>query len=494
MTQGILSIDQGTTSSRAIVFDKAGRALCSAQREFTQYYPANGWVEHDPEEIWATTLQVCQQVLQQAAEANIQVLGIGITNQRETTLVWDRATGQPIYNAIVWQDRRTADTCHALKDKAEQITAKTGLLVDPYFSATKIAWILDNVEGARTRAEQGELAFGTVDTFLIWRLTQGASHVTDTTNASRTNVFNIHDLAWDASLCEWFNVPQSVLPQVLECAADFGLTAPGLFAQQLPIAGVAGDQQAALIGQCGFAQGALKSTYGTGCFALLNTGKTPLASQSKLLTTVGFSLNGETYYALEGSIFTAGANVQWLRDGIQVIDDAKVSQALAESLEYDHGVVLVPAFAGLGAPHWQPNARASIFGMTRDTSNAHFARAALEAVCYQTHDLLMAMQQDGMHSTSILVDGGMVANDWLCQFLADMVQVDIHRPTNMESTALGASFLAGLHLGLYADIQEISQLKAIERVFTPQIELSVRDRCLAKWQAAVSSTLMFHAV
>ncbi len=491
MTQGILSIDQGTTSTRAIVFDKQGKALCSAQQEFTQYFPKNGWVEHDPEEIWQSTLTVCHSVLDQAQALGVTVEGIGITNQRETTLVWDRATGKPIYNAIVWQDRRTAAMCADLAAKGEQITAKTGLLLDPYFSATKIAWILDHVPNARSQAEQGELAFGTIDSFLIWRLTQGQAHVTDTTNASRTNLFNIHTMAWDDSLCAWFNVPSSVLPRVLDCAADFGTSAPGVLPLSLPIAGVAGDQQAALVGQCGFNKGTLKSTYGTGCFALLNTGTEPLASTSKLLTTVGYSLNGQAYYALEGSIFTAGANVQWLRDGIQVIDNAKASQVLAESLDYDHGVVLVPAFAGLGAPHWKPNARAAIYGMTRDTSNAHFARAALEAVCYQTNDLLHAMAQDGVQSTSVLVDGGMVANDWLCQFLADILQVDIQRPVNMESTALGAAFLAGLELGLYANVEEISELKAIERVFTPSIDPHIRKACLARWQAAVQSTLLF---
>ena len=492
MTQGILSIDQGTTSTRAIVFDKQGTALCSAQQEFTQYFPENGWVEHDPEEIWQSALAVCKSVLEQAIKMGIDVMGIGITNQRETTLVWNRTTGKPVYNAIVWQDRRTAAMCSELTEKGVQVTGKTGLLLDPYFSATKIAWILNNVPDARAQAERGELAFGTIDTFLIWRLTQGQSHVTDTTNASRTNLFNIHTMDWDDELCEWFDVPQSVLPKVLDCAADFGVTAVGVLPMSLPIAGVAGDQQAALVGQCGFHKGALKSTYGTGCFALLNTGTEPLASTSKLLTTVGYSLNGQTHYALEGSIFTAGANVQWLRDGIQVIDDAKASQVLAESLDYDHGVVLVPAFAGLGAPHWQPNARAALYGMTRDTSNAHFARAALEAVCYQTNDLLNAMAEDGVQSTSVLVDGGMVANNWLCQFLADILQVDIQRPVNMESTALGAAFLAGLQLGLYADVEEISQLKAIERVFTPNIDPQVRTACLARWQAAVQSTLMFH--
>jgi glycerol kinase len=491
--QGILSIDQGTTSTRAIVFKLDGTKVATSQKEFTQFYPNNGWVEHDPEEIWKTTVETCKDAIHQAQEKGITVAGIGITNQRETTLVWDRETGEAIYNAIVWQDRRTSAFCNSIKDREASVTAKTGLLLDPYFSASKIKWLLDEVDGARDLANEGKLAFGTIDSFLIWRLTGGKKHVTDTTNASRTNLFNIHELAWDNDLLALFDVPESVLPEVLQCADDFGTTQANLFGKSLPIAGVAGDQQAALFGQCCFKQGDLKSTYGTGCFALLNTGGKALSSQHKLLTTVGYTINGETTYALEGSIFTAGANIQWLRDGIGVINDAKESQALAESLDYDHGVVLVPGFAGLGAPHWNPDARASLYGMTRGTSQAHFARAALEAVCYQTYDLQQAMASDGIASSKVLVDGGMVANDWLCQFLSDILQVEIQRPKNMETTAIGAAYLAGLHLGLYENLEDIMSYKQIETTFTPKIDQEVRKTLLSQWQKAVDATLAFSA-
>lgn len=490
-TPGILSIDQGTTSTRAIVFALDGTKVATAQKEFTQFYPNNGWVEHDPEEIWKTTVETCKSALHDAQQKGVSVAGIGITNQRETTLVWNRETGKPIYNAIVWQDRRTAAFCNSIKANEDIVAAKTGLLLDPYFSASKVKWLLDEVDGARQLATEGKLAFGTIDTFLIWRLTGGASHVTDTTNASRTNLYNIHDLKWDHELLSLFDVPASVLPKVLESADDFGSTEASLFGRSLPIAGVAGDQQAALFGQCCFSQGDLKSTYGTGCFALLNTGSKALKSKHKLLTTIGYTLNGETNYALEGSIFTAGANIQWLRDGIGVINDAKESQALAESLDYEHGVFLVPGFAGLGAPHWDPDARASLYGMTRGTSQAHFARAALEAVCYQTYDLQQAMASDGIASSKVLVDGGMVANDWLCQFLSDILQVDIERPQNMETTAIGAAYLAGLKLGLYKDLDDIALHKKIEKRFTPSIDKNVREKLLALWQKAVESTLAF---
>ncbi|MDT0581089.1 glycerol kinase GlpK [Brumicola blandensis] len=489
--QGILSIDQGTTSTRAIVFNLDGTKVATSQKEFTQFYPNNGWVEHDPEEIWKTTVETCKDAIHQAQEQGVMVAGIGITNQRETTLVWDRETGQAIYNAIVWQDRRTSAFCNSIKVKEAAVTAKTGLLLDPYFSASKVKWLLDEVDGARALAEQGKLAFGTIDSFLIWRLTGGKKHVTDTTNASRTNLFNIHDLKWDKDLLALFDVPESVLPEVLQCADDFGTTQANLFGKSLPIAGVAGDQQAALFGQCCFNPGDLKSTYGTGCFALLNTGDKALNSQHKLLTTIGYTINGKTTYALEGSIFTAGANIQWLRDGIGVINDAKESQALAESLDYDHGVVLVPGFAGLGAPHWNPDARASLYGMTRGTSQAHFARAALEAVCYQTYDLQQAMASDGIASSKVLVDGGMVANDWLCQFLSDILQVDIQRPKNMETTAIGAAYLAGLQLGLYKNLEDIMSHKQIENTFSPRIDQGIRTTLLSQWQKAVDATLAF---
>lgn len=490
-TTGILSIDQGTTSSRAIVFLKDGSNVSSAQQEFTQYYPDNGWVEHDPEEIWRATLAVSQQALKMANEQGVKIACIGITNQRETTLVWDKKTGKTIYNAIVWQDRRTAAVCEQIKDKLELVRSKTGLLLDPYFSATKVSWILDQVPGARERAEKGELAFGTVDSFLVWRLTQGRAHVTDATNASRTNLYNIHSGEWDDELLNLFKVPRAMLPEVKNCADDFGFSAPELLGEAIPITGIAGDQQAALFGQCCFAPGELKSTYGTGCFALLNTGTAAVMSENKLLTTIGYKLNGETTYALEGAIFTAGANIQWLRDGIRVIEHAKQTKTLAETLSYDHGVFMVPGFAGLGAPHWNPNARASLFGMTRDTTSAHFARAGLEAVCYQTYDLLTAMRNDGMHSTNVWVDGGMVANDWLCQFLADILNVKVQRPAIMESTALGAAYLAGLQIGIYENLADIASHKHVEKQFSPSLQADIRLNLLRKWQKAVDATLAF---
>lgn len=488
---GILSIDQGTTSSRAIVFAPNGQQIANAQQEFTQYYPANGWVEHDVEEIWSSTLDSCKTVLAQSKQKGIDVACIGITNQRETTIVWNKETGKAIHPAIVWQDRRTAQYCESIKANEAMVSAKTGLLLDPYFSASKIKWILDEVEGARNLANKGKLAFGTVDSFLIWRLTNGKSHVTDATNASRTNLFNIHTQQWDEALLSLFNIPRSMLPEVLDSAADFGIAEAGILGKPYPITGVAGDQQAALVGQSCFAAGDLKSTYGTGCFALLNTGDKPVMSKHKLLTTVAYRLNGKTTYALEGAIFTAGANIQWLRDGIGVLQHAKQSQVLAESLDYEHGVFLVPGFAGLGAPHWDPNARASLFGMTRGTGPAHFARAALEAVCYQTHELQMAMKNDGMPSTNVWVDGGMVANDWLCQFLSDILQVEVQRPKIMESTALGAAFLAGLQFGIYETLEDIASIKSVERIFKPELGDKTRNRLLKKWALAVKATLDF---
>lgn len=488
---GILSIDQGTTSSRAIVFALNGHQIASAQQEFTQHYPANGWVEHDVEEIWQTTLESCTDVLEQAKQKDVDIKCIGITNQRETTIVWNKETGKAIYPAIVWQDRRTAKYCQSLMQHQDMVRAKTGLLLDPYFSASKIKWILDEVEGARHLAKQGKLAFGTVDSFLIWRLSAGKSHVTDSTNACRTNLFNIHTQEWDEELLELFNIPSNILPKVLDSADNFAITSTKVLGQELPISGVAGDQQAALIGQSCFKPGDLKSTYGTGCFVLLNTGDKAVKSNHQLLTTVAYRLKGKTTYALEGAIFTAGANIQWLRDGIQVLQHATQSQVLAESLDYDHGVFLVPGFAGLGAPHWDPNARASLFGMTRATGPAHFARAALEAVCYQTHELLRAMQNDGMPSNNVWVDGGMVANDWLCQFLADILQINVQRPKIMESTALGASYLAGLQQGIYSSLEDIAASKQIDRTFCPELGDHIRQRLLTKWELAVQATLAF---
>ncbi|MDM7859895.1 glycerol kinase GlpK [Alteromonas sp. ASW11-36] len=487
----LLAIDQGTTSSRAIVFSENAEIIASSQLEFTQFYPNDGWVEHDPEEIWSTTLTVCKDAIAIAQEAGYLIKSIGITNQRETTVVWDRKTGKAIYNAIVWQDRRTADICAKLSSKNIDLSSRSGLRLDPYFSATKIAWILDNVEGARQRASAGDLAFGTIDTFLIWRLTGGVVHATDTTNASRTNLMNLHTLAWDDELLSLFNVPAAVLPEIKQSEDDFGTTADGLLDQRYPIGGVAGDQQAALIGQCCFTPGTLKSTYGTGCFALVNTGETPLRSSNQLLTTVGYSINGKTSYALEGSIFIAGAAVQWLRDGIKVIDNAKQTKALAETVEDSHGVVLVPAFAGLGAPHWDPHARGSVFGLTRGTTEAHLARAALESVCYQTHDLLNAMQQDGIEVASIRVDGGMVANNWVCQYLADILNIDVVRPQVMETTALGAAYLAGLHCGLYKDLTQLTAQNPIDKTFEASMSSEQRSKSITRWKAAVDATRLF---
>lgn len=489
----ILAIDQGTTSSRAIVFSSAGKILCSAQQEFPQHYPDDGWVEHDPEEIWSSTLDVCKNALKQARDMSASVVSIGITNQRETTLVWDKATGKPIYNAIVWQDRRTASVCDKLRtdETLALVQSKSGLLLDPYFSATKIAWILDNVEGARAKADAGELAFGTVDSFLIWRLTNGAQHVTDVTNASRTNIYNINSLSWDDDLLALFNVPKTILPQVKECADDFGVTDESVLGAAIPINGVAGDQQAATVGQCCFEKGSIKSTYGTGCFVLLNTGEKVLTSKNNLLSTIAYQIDGKVSYALEGSIFIAGAAVQWLRDGIHVISDAKETEKMAQSLDYEHGVYMVPAFAGLGAPYWDPLARASIFGMTRATSPNHFARAALESVAYQTFDLLEAMSQDGVTATSINVDGGMVANNWVCQFISDVLNIEVARPEIMETTALGAAYLAGLKAGIYTSMDDLAQKHAIEREFSPKLPEETRNKLLSGWKAAIQSTLQF---
>jgi glycerol kinase len=487
MSQYILSIDQGTTSSRAMLFDENGHASFTAQQEFSQHFPKDGWVEHDPEEIWETTLKVVREALQRARAEEHSIAAIGITNQRETTVVWDRKSGKPVYNAIVWQDRRTAEYCETLRSRGMEsmVTAKTGLLLDPYFSGTKVNWILDNVDGARERAQRGELLFGTIDCFLIWRLTDGEVHATDATNASRTLMFNIHQQSWDQELLELLVIPQSMLPRVLDCADDYGITSKTLLDAEIPIAGVAGDQQAALIGQACFEPGMIKSTYGTGCFMILNTGKQALTSNNKLLTTVGYRLNGNTSYALEGSIFVAGAAVQWLRDGIGIIDTAEETEALAGSLDSNNGVYLVPAFTGLGAPHWDPNARGAIFGITRDTGVAELVRATLESICYQTFDLLEAKRRDGLKPTRLRIDGGMVQNNWLCQFLADTLDIVVERPAVTETTALGAAYLAGLQIGLYASLDDIAQHWQAEREFDPAMESSRRNLLLADWHEAV---------
>ena len=484
----ILSIDQGTTSSRAIVFDGIGRIITVFQREFAQHYPASGWVEHDGEEIWDTTVAVARQALAAAGP----VAAIGITNQRETTLIWDRTTGKLIHRAIVWQDRRTAAICERLREQpgASTVTEKTGLLLDPYFSGTKIAWILDNVAGARARAEQGDLAFGTVDTFLIWRLTGGTRHVTDATNACRTLLFNIHTQDWDDDLLARLSVPRAVLPQVLDNAADYGHTDESVLGQRLPIAGVAGDQHAATIGQGCFQPGMVKSTYGTGCFAMMNTGETPVMSTNRLLTTLAYRLNGQATYALEGSIFVAGAAVQWLRDGLKILANAPESETLAAALPDNDGVYLVPAFTGLGAPHWDPHARGAIFGITRDTGPAHLARAALESVCYLTRDLMEAMAKDrGGAIDTLRVDGGMVTNRWLLQFLADVLGVKVERPMVTETTALGAAYLAGLQIGLYPSLDAIAAQWQREATFTPTLPAVQRDKLVENWNDAVRRTL-----
>ncbi|MBJ2135271.1 glycerol kinase GlpK [Paraglaciecola chathamensis] len=487
----ILAIDQGTTSTRAIIFAPDSSIIAVAQQEFAQHYPNDGWVEHDPEDIWSSTVVVCRQAISEAIAKGARIAAIGVTNQRETTVVWDRNTGQAIYNAIVWQDRRTAQTCRDMQDKGlfDVVNSRTGLLLDPYFSASKVAWILDNVDGAREKAEAGDLAFGTIDSFLIWRLTDGQMHATDVTNASRTNLFNIHDMAWDPKLLEVFNVPKSVLPEVKECADDFGHTTEDLFGFTLPILGVAGDQQAASIGQCCFNEGAIKSTYGTGCFVMLNTGTKAFNSKNKLLTTVAYTIKGETHYALEGSIFIAGAAIQWLRDGLGVIRSASETEDLAKSLDDEHGVYMVPAFAGLGAPHWAPDARGAVFGLTRGTTNAHFVRAALESVCYQTSDLLHAMAEDGVSLDKIRVDGGMVGNNWLCQFLAGILDVTVERPKIMETTALGAAYLAGLKAGIYQSCEQLASMNEVESSFEASMASSQRRKLISGWENAVQSTL-----
>ena len=487
----LLSIDQGTTSSRAMLFDENGRSLYTAQQEFNQYFPHDGWVEHDAEEIWASVQSVVGDAVRQASHNELKITAAGITNQRETTVIWNRQTGKPIYRAIVWQDRRTAKFCTALRDGGHEseISQKTGLLLDPYFSASKIAWVLDTVEGARELAEQGQLAFGTIDCFLIWRLTGGRVHATDASNASRTSLFNIHHQAWDPGLMELFDIPASVLPEVLDCAADYGYIDKALFAQEIPISGVAGDQQSALIGQACFQPGMLKSTYGTGCFLMMNTGEQVVHSQNSLLTTVAYRLDGVTHYALEGSIFVAGAAIQWLRDGLGIIDSAAQAETLVIETRSNKGVYMVPAFTGLGAPHWDPQARGAIFGLTRDTGVAEFVRAALESVCYQTVDLLGAMQDDTIAPGEVRVDGGMVRNNWLCQFLADVLNVPVSRPEETETTALGVAYLAGLQVGMFDSVDDIEKRWQIDREFRSSMSQDSREGLLEGWHDAVSRVL-----
>ncbi len=489
----ILAIDQGTTSSRSILFDGELRVVATAQEEFPQHYPASGWVEHDPSDLWSSVAGTARAVMEKAGVSATDIAAIGITNQRETTLIWDRKTGEPIHNAIVWQDRRTADTCAALKAAGHEpmITARTGLLLDPYFSGTKIKWLLDNVDGARERAVRGELAFGTVDTFLIWKLTGGRVHATDATNAARTLIYNIAKGEWDTDICQLLDIPMSLLPEVKDCAADFGCTRADLFGREIPILGVAGDQQAATIGQACFKPGMMKSTYGTGCFALLNTGADMVPSKNRLLTTIAYRLNGQTTYALEGSIFIAGAVVQWLRDGLKIIREAKETQPLAEGADPSQDVVLVPAFTGLGAPYWRPDCRGAVYGLTRNSGPAELAKAALESVGYQTRDLLEAMRSDwGAAADGVLrVDGGMTASDWAMQFLSDILGAPVDRPVVTETTALGAAYLAGLQAGLYPPREEFQKSWALERRFTPLMLPATRDAKYARWGRAVTATM-----
>ncbi len=487
MDRYLLAIDQGTTSSRAMLFDRRGEPIARAQQEFAQYFPADGWVEHDPEEIWQSTLTVCRQAIAQSGLAAEQIAAIGITNQRETAIVWDRRSGKPIHNAIVWQDRRTADFCEQLRrqGREEMIGARTGLLIDPYFSATKLRWLLDNVPGARERAQRGELAFGTVDSFLLWRLTGGKVHRTDATNASRTLLFDIHKQQWDPELLEWFDVPASLLPQVCDSSFLFGHCEPELLGAALPITGIAGDQQAALVGQACFTPGMAKSTYGTGCFVVVNTGSRAPRSANRLLTTVAYRLNGQVSYAVEGSIFVAGAAVQWLRDGLKLIASAGECEPLAAAAGCVDNVYMVPAFTGLGAPYWDPQARGALLGLTRDTGIKEIVTAGLQAVCYQTKDLMDAMASDGARPIALRVDGGMAVNNWLMQFLADILELRVDRPAVTETTALGAAYLAGLQVGVFKDLEQIAELWRCQRSFEPAMAPQRRDRLYAGWKDAV---------
>jgi glycerol kinase len=495
MSTYVLAIDQGTTSSRAIVFRQDISVVATAQLEFPQHFPASGWVEHEPEDIWVSTVTTCREALDKAGAIAKDIAAIGITNQRETTVVWDRATGQAVHRAIVWQDRRTADTCAQLKASGHEpmVSAKTGLIIDPYFSGTKVAWILDHVPDARARAERGELLFGTIDCYLLWRLTGGKVHATDATNASRTLLFNIHTGAWDDDLLNLLRVPRSMLPEVKDSSAHFGDSDPALFGGAIAIRGIAGDQQAATIGQACFSPGMMKSTYGTGCFALLNTGLKPVSSNNKLLTTIAYQLNGSRTYALEGSIFVAGSSVQWLRDGLGIIKQASETGPLADQSDSTQSVYLVPAFVGLGAPYWNPRVRGALFGLTRNTGPAELAHAALESVCYQTFDLWAAMRADWPDAdaahTVLRVDGGMTASDWTMQRLADLLDAPVDRPMIQETTALGAAYLAGLSAGIYPEPAKFADNWRLEHRFKPNMSQATRERKLKGWANAVRGLL-----
>jgi glycerol kinase len=489
--QFILALDQGTTSSRAIVFDQKGTIINTAQKEFQQHYPKAGWVEHDGNEIWSTQAGVAAEAITGAGLNGSNIAAIGITNQRETTLIWDRKTGKPVYNAIVWQDRRTSDYCDELKQQdglIDKIRDKTGLIIDSYFSATKIRWILNNVEGVRERAEKGELAFGTMDSWLIWNFTRGETHITDVSNASRTMIYNIHDLKWDKELLELFEIPESLLPEVKPSSEVYGETKTTIFASKVPIAGIAGDQQAALFGQRCIESGMVKNTYGTGCFMMMNTGEKAIESKNNLLTTIAWQVDGKTEYALEGSIFIAGAVVQWLRDELGLIRNSSDVEKLAASVDDNDGVYLVPAFAGLGAPHWDQHARGTMVGLTRGTNSGHIARAALEGIAYQVMDVLKAMEADsGIDILELRVDGGATANDLLMQFQADILRAPVVRPKVLETTALGAAYLAGLAVGYWKDDKEINKQWQVDRKFESQMERSDADQLVDGWNRALKA-------
>ena len=488
--QYILALDQGTTSSRAIVFDKKGEIKSTAQKEFKQIYPKAGWVEHDGNEIWSTQAGVAAEAITSAGLNGSNIAAIGITNQRETTLIWDRKTGKPVYNAIVWQDRRTSDYCDQLKNEglAEKFREKTGLILDSYFSATKIKWILDNVEGVRERAKAGELAFGTMDTWLVWNFTRGETHITDVTNASRTMIYNIHEMKWDEELLEILDIPKNLLPEVRQSSEIYGKTKTTLFASEVPIAGIAGDQQAALFGQRCIDSGMVKNTYGTGCFMMMNTGEKPIKSNNNLLTTIAWQVNGKVEYALEGSIFIAGAVVQWLRDELGIIRKSADVEKLAASVNDNDGVYLVPAFAGLGAPHWDQHARGTMVGLTRGSNAGHIARAALEGIAYQALDVLKSMEADsGIDIKELRVDGGATANNLLMQFQSDILQAPVIRPKTLETTALGAAYLAGLAVGYWKDHNEINEQWQVDRRFEPEMEIKESERLIKGWDKALKA-------
>jgi len=491
MPKCILALDQGTTSSRAILFDQEGRIIASAQKEFTQIFPSPGWVEHDPMEIWSTQVGVASEVISKHGIDQFDIAAIGITNQRETTVVWNKLTGMPIYNAIVWQDRRTADFCDQLKQEGKKafIQEKTGLIIDAYFSASKIKWILDHVEGARAQAEKGELCFGTIDSWLVWKLTNGAQHITDATNASRTMLFNIHELKWDTALLELFNIPIAILPEVKSSSEVYGHTDLLVTNKLIPIAGIAGDQQAALFGQICTAPGMVKNTYGTGCFMLMHTGEKAFISKNNLLTTIALQRNGKTFYALEGSVFIGGAVVQWLRDGLNIIRDSDQVESLAAQVTDTDGVYMVPAFAGLGAPYWNQHAKGTITGITRGTNAAHIARAALESIAYQTYDVLKAMESDAQIPIAELrVDGGATKNNLLMQFQSNILNTKVIRPTIIETTALGAAYLAGLAIGFWKDETEIAAKWKVDQVFNPILAKAAIEKGIEGWKKAIQMT------